>query len=257
MWNGQRPCFVLFERKVAEVSATPLLEASFFQKLMPDEDKKQNWTHAFHFVCRLPQSSTVYSLFQRFLWFRSLPSVETFQIFSRYRCTWSVITDIWQELRNCISRRHFSLSWAGALQFTRLSVNTIFANQAGDAHAKHVETYLYRRFRDFLPWITIGVSNSFEVFAPLNGTMLLGKMPVWIVRAWRKYSRMSPSRTDQIISFCILHCRVICRELWCCARFLPDGALLYLCSSGDENIKGRKQKAAWNLAMNAKKDEER
>lgn len=35
-----------------------------------------------------------------------------------------------QELRNCISRRHFSLSWAGALQFTRLSVNTIFVNQA-------------------------------------------------------------------------------------------------------------------------------
>lgn len=69
-----------------------------------------------------------------------------------------------EELRNCISRRHFSLSWAGALQFTRLSVNTIFANQ---------------------------------VFAPVNGTM-----------------------------------------------FLPDGALLYLCSSGDENIKGRKQKAA-------------
>ena len=36
----------------------------------------------------------------------------------------------WEELRNCISRRHFSLSWAGALQFTRLSVNTIFVNQA-------------------------------------------------------------------------------------------------------------------------------
>jgi len=71
-----------------------------------------------------------------------------------------------EELRNCISRRHFSLSWAGALQFTRLSVNTIFVNQ---------------------------------VFAPVNGTM-----------------------------------------------FLPDGALLYLCSSGDENMaaKGKKQRAA-------------
>eukprot|EP00913_Durusdinium_trenchii_P018488 g17370.t1 len=72
-----------------------------------------------------------------------------------------------EELRNCISRRHFSLSWAsGALQFTRLSVNTIFVN---------------------------------KVFAPVNGTM-----------------------------------------------FLPDEALLYLCSSGDENVAvpGRKQRAA-------------
>lgn len=33
------------------------------------------------------------------------------------------------------------------------------------------------------------------------------------------------------------------------SRFLPDGALLYLCSSGDENMsKGKKQRAAWNLA---------
>ncbi|CAJ1430830.1 unnamed protein product [Effrenium voratum] len=71
-----------------------------------------------------------------------------------------------EELRNCISRKHFSLSWAGALQFTRLSVNSIFVNQ---------------------------------VFAPLNGTM-----------------------------------------------FLPDGAVLYLCSSGDDAIvpKGRKKNAS-------------
>ncbi|CAE7888813.1 unnamed protein product, partial [Symbiodinium sp. KB8] len=44
------------------------------------------------------------------------------------------------ELRKCISRNHFSLSWAGALQFTRLSVNSIFVNQ---------------------------------IFAPMNGTMFL------------------------------------------------------------------------------------
>eukprot|EP00439_Symbiodinium_sp_Y106_P084335 s25_g25.t1 len=61
------------------------------------------------------------------------------------------------ELRKCISRslallgNHFSLSWAGALQFTRLSVNSIFVNQA---------------WKD--PPMVSGA-----IFAPVNGTMFL------------------------------------------------------------------------------------
>ena len=52
---------MFFERKVAEVSAASLLEASFFQKLMPDEDKSR--PEPMHFTL----FATVYSLLERVL----------------------------------------------------------------------------------------------------------------------------------------------------------------------------------------------
>lgn len=121
-----------------------ICEATFFRNLMPDEDTNrehqvhpallvispyQNFEPAVDYCCwltsvRIPMYSWLMRIITCNMW-----------LLDYFDC-WSVgagsslAERCAQELRNCISRRHFSLSWAGALQFTRLSVNTIFVNQA-------------------------------------------------------------------------------------------------------------------------------